>query len=180
MNQYDTLIDRIRKQVSIDQNNPDESDYRREPLPAMASAVILLATEHSIGFSLPPLLCRIYTEIANGGFGPGYGLIGIEGGFTDDLGRNIVDIFTDKNSPGFQKYFPDWPIQSISICHWGCAMYSVVDCSTTEYQMFHFEPNNLDIADYLMPHNRTFDQYMAAWIDGVDLLNDVFPGYANP
>jgi hypothetical protein len=58
MNQYDILIDRIRKQVLIDQNNPDESDYRREPLPAMASAVILLATEHSIGFSLPPLLRR--------------------------------------------------------------------------------------------------------------------------
>jgi hypothetical protein len=180
MNQYDSLIDRILKQISIDRNNPDEPDYRREPLPAVASAVALLATEHSIGFSLPPLLRRIYTEIANGGFGPGYGLIGIDGGFTDDLGRNIVDIFTDKNSPSFQKYFPDWPIQSISICHWGCAMYSVVDCSTTEYQMFHFEPNNLDIADYLMPHHRTFDQYMAAWVDGVDLLNDVFPGYANP
>jgi hypothetical protein len=175
MNQYNQLIDRIRHQLSIEQNNPDLPSYRRIPLPAVASEEALLVTEHLIGFSLPPLLRRIYTEIANGGFGPGYGLIGVAGGFTDDLGRDITDIFADKHSSSFQKYFPDWPIQSISICHWGCAMYSIVDCSTTEYQMFHFEPNNLDIADYLIPHHRRFDEYMTAWVDGIDLLNDIFP-----
>ncbi len=175
---HDTLIDRIRQQVSIDKNSLDLLPYQQKPLPAVASEAALLATEHSIEFALPPLLRRMYKEIANGGFGPGYGLIGVAGGFTDDLGRSITNIFTDKNSPDFQKYFPDWPIKSLSICHWGCAMYSVVDCSTTEYQMFHFEPNNLDIADYLMPHDRTFDEYMTAWADGVDLMNDVFPGYA--
>jgi hypothetical protein len=170
MNQYDILIDRLRQQVLIDRTNSDQ------PLPEVASTAALLTTEKSIGFSLPPLLCRMYTEIANGGFGPGYGLIGVAGGCTDDLGRNIADISADKNSPGFQKYFPDWPMRSISICHWGCAMYSIVDCSTIEYQMFHFEPNNLDIADYLIPHHRTFDEYMTAWVDGADLMSDVFPG----
>jgi hypothetical protein len=56
MNHYDTLINRICRQLSIDQNNPDLPSYRRVPLPAVASAAALLATEHLIRFSLPPLL----------------------------------------------------------------------------------------------------------------------------
>jgi hypothetical protein len=168
------LLDRIRQAVLKDQTNAEK------PLPAVASAAALLATEELMGFSLPTLLRCMYSEIANGGFGPGYGLIGVSGGATDDLGQNIIDIYLGKNSPNFQKWFPNWPPQAISICHWGCAMYSVVDCSTTEYQVFHFEPNNLGIADCLMPHDRTFDEYMMAWVDGIDLMNDVFPGYADP
>jgi hypothetical protein len=180
MNDYDKLIDRIRHQMFIDQNNPDKPPYQREPLSAVATEAALLATEQSIGFALPPLLRRLYQEIANGGFGPGYGLIGVAGGATDDIGQNIADIFADKHSPNFQKWFPNWPAQAIGICHWGCAMYSVVDCSTPAYQMFHFEPNNLGITDYLIPHHRTFDEYITAWADGIDLMNDVFPGYADP
>ena len=31
--------------------------------------------ETVLGFALPPLLVRLYTEVGNGGFGPGYGLL---------------------------------------------------------------------------------------------------------
>lgn len=41
------------------------------PLPARASAEALDAAEASMGVALPPLLRRLYAEIANGGFGPG-------------------------------------------------------------------------------------------------------------
>jgi hypothetical protein len=34
----------------------------------------LLATEAALGFPLPPLLRAFYAEVANGGFGFGYGL----------------------------------------------------------------------------------------------------------
>jgi hypothetical protein len=31
-----------------------------------------------------------------------------------------------------------------------------------------------------LPPDRTFDEYMMAWVDGIDLMNDVFSGYADP
>lgn len=37
-------------------------------------------TEQQLGFPLPPLLRLLYTHIASGGFGPGYGIIGARGG----------------------------------------------------------------------------------------------------
>ncbi|EFH82016.1 SMI1/KNR4 family protein [Ktedonobacter racemifer] len=41
----------------------------------------IMETEQKLGFSLPPLLRLLYTEVANGGFGPGYGILGAEGGY---------------------------------------------------------------------------------------------------
>ncbi len=49
-------------------------------------------TEQILGFPLPPLLRLLYTRIANGGFGPGYGIIGAIDGFPleDGMGDNIA------------------------------------------------------------------------------------------
>lgn len=38
-------------------------------------------TERLLGFALPPLLVTLYRSLANGGFGPGYGLRGMVGGY---------------------------------------------------------------------------------------------------
>jgi hypothetical protein len=35
--------------------------------------------EQALGFALPELLRRLYEEVGNGGFGPGYGLFGLFG-----------------------------------------------------------------------------------------------------
>lgn len=45
-----------------------------------------------LGFALPPLLQLLYSNIANGGFGPGYGIIGALEGFPlkDGMGENIA------------------------------------------------------------------------------------------
>jgi hypothetical protein len=44
-----------------------------QSLPPPASPRELAQSEERIGFNLPPLLRSLYSEIANGGFGPGYG-----------------------------------------------------------------------------------------------------------
>lgn len=38
-------------------------------------------TEQQLGFALPSLLKLLYTQIANGGFGPGFGIIGVMNGY---------------------------------------------------------------------------------------------------
>jgi hypothetical protein len=41
-----------------------------------ATEDMLASTESNLGFALNTFLKRIYLEVANGGFGPGYGLLG--------------------------------------------------------------------------------------------------------
>jgi hypothetical protein len=55
----------------------------------------LQAAETALGFALPPLLRSLYKHVANGGFGPSYGIIGVAGGFPleDDMGVDLVSAY---------------------------------------------------------------------------------------
>lgn len=44
-------------------------------LPEPADAATLARAEAALGFALPPLLAELYLRIADGGFGPEYGLL---------------------------------------------------------------------------------------------------------
>ncbi len=53
-------------------------------LPPPATPEAVRAAEEAVGFRFPPILTRLWTEVANGGFGPGDGIFGVEGGWGDD------------------------------------------------------------------------------------------------
>ena len=85
------------------------------PLPPPATPQALDATEARMSIAFPPLLRRLYVEVANGGFGPGSGIIGIEGGWADDNGRTIEDLFEmmsegDPDEPSWR-----WPVGLVPI-----------------------------------------------------------------
>jgi hypothetical protein len=50
-----------------------------------AKEVEIAAAERALGFGFPPLLRKLYLEIGNGGFGPGYGLQSVRSADTDQL-----------------------------------------------------------------------------------------------
>ena len=105
-------------------------------------------TEHMLGFPLYPCAREIYTHIANGGFGPGYGIGGIlGGGGNGGLGPMVERHVESRRSHRFigpEVYasqaagegdfieFPHYtmPQQFLEFCHWGCAIYSYLDNST--------------------------------------------------
>jgi hypothetical protein len=60
------------EQFGMAMNTPVET-----PLPAPADPATIGRAEAALGVSLPPFLSRVYAEIANGGFGPGDGLLGL-------------------------------------------------------------------------------------------------------
>jgi hypothetical protein len=74
--------------------------------------------ENDLGFSLPVLLKRIFVEIGDGGFGPGYGLYGL---------KTAVEIYLKSVSSDETKKgkFP--------ICTWGCDKDSYIDCLTGKF-----------------------------------------------
>ncbi|MFJ9683571.1 hypothetical protein ACIRP2_36890 [Streptomyces sp. NPDC101194] len=56
------------------------ADAPREPMFPPVTPGAVEAAEHAVGRRLPELLRRIYTEVGNGGFGPGGGLASLTAG----------------------------------------------------------------------------------------------------
>ena len=108
--------------------------------PPVGDGVVQIA-EQNLGYPLPEILRTLFTTVANGGFGPGYGVIGIQGGHLTDEGDSSIDLYTifseaDPEDPNWK-----WPPGLLPLCHWGCAIYSCVDCSTHDGQIVWFDPN---------------------------------------
>lgn len=96
----------------------------RERLPPGVSAssvspMEIALAESQLGFPLPPLVRRIY-GVANGGLGPGFGLLRIGEG--EDTLAAVYRSFADSSfaprpgEPGFDQY--PWPDRLLPICDW--------------------------------------------------------------
>lgn len=116
-----------------------------------------------MGFMLPDLLRKCYVLIGNGGFGPGYGLIGISGSALSDfgtLGDTYHQLKSDQEAVGNQ-----WPQAVIPICSWGGNIFSCVDCSTAQGQMLVFEDFKLWPQDYCL------EEFFEMWLRDEDILS---------
>jgi hypothetical protein len=135
------------------------------PPPATANAVA--DAVRRLGFAFPPLLCRLWVEVANGGFGPGNGLFGLEGGHQSDAAhQTLPDLYLDAiDDPAWEDTFDEpWPQKLVPICDWGGLAESAVDCSTLEGEV-------IDLRDgwYRHPRGVTFARWMEQWVNGEEL-----------
>ena len=140
------------------------------------------ADEQELGFTLPPLLKRIYAEIGNGGFGPGYGLIGLTKGVPDDTGMTAPDIYEQFLGSCADEPNLKWPLGLLPICHWGCAILSCVDCTDKNFRMRVFDPNVYDGSDWsdaFFEEAPGFERWISAWASGADLW-DLMYGVEGP
>ncbi len=154
----------MRAMLEIDAQRRPEGRATALPDPEMpppATAEAVNSAEAAIGFPFPPLLRRFWIEVANGGFGPGYGLFGIEGGFFEDSsGLTIVELYREDVHPRL------WPKKLVRLCDWGGDNFSAIDCATPEGEVV----DQPETDNY--PRRRkgmTFSEWMEAWIGGVDL-----------
>lgn len=133
------------------------------------------ATEAAIGFPLPPLLHRLFREVGNGGFGPGYGLRGAIGGAQDDNGSDLVNFYHSRFDQPLERAEWIWPKGIVGLNDWGCAIVSCVDCRDLSYQMIGFDPNGLDAEvkdswkNSFVPEGLAFDEWIGAWATGKPL-----------
>jgi len=83
---------------------------------------------------------RLYTEIGNGGFGPGYGVLGLTGGHGDDSHKTAVELYREAHSTALSPW-SFLPMSTLPLCYWGCAIYSFVDCTQPEGPIWGWDPN---------------------------------------
>jgi hypothetical protein len=126
----DEIMDAIRARVSA--GHPADIEDSG-PLPEPASEAVLASAERIVGCPLPPLLRRLYGEIANGGFGPFDGIQGVEGGYSSG-GPDMIASFLE-----WQEAADELPAQVIPpppgvlfLCDLGCATWTLLDCRSPE------------------------------------------------
>jgi hypothetical protein len=115
----------------------------QRPLPPPATPDQLAATEARLGVTLPPLLRRLYLEVANGGFGPGPGIVGVTGGWKTDHGKVIEDLHAVMLEATIENPRWIWPPALVPVVdHSG--VYACTDASTSAGRMVEFDFEDLD------------------------------------
>lgn len=110
---------------------------------------------------LPELLKGLYA-LANGGFGPGYGILGVRGGFADDMNRTAIDILAEVP----KGYWPGMAHGLFPLCHGGCAVYNFVHCPSG--RIYGWDPNPVEPEDEVpfFEQEYVLDDWIEAWLDG--------------
>jgi len=70
------LIAKIARRAACPDTRIDMEVSRIKSVPVLGKADAE-ASEQALGFSVPELLKLVYQRVRNGGFGPGYGLMGL-------------------------------------------------------------------------------------------------------
>ncbi len=162
----DQLLDALRARVAVDPRRPVGTHDVPHAYPP-ASEQDIEAAEAQLGFRLPGLLRRIYAEVTDGGFGPGYSLFPVRRG-RDVPGQDesLVEmrnkLITD----------PRTPRTLLPLCDWGCAVWSALDCSCNDGPIV-----TIAGEQPLMTTGRDLRSWLQAWLAGVDLWEEMFePG----
>jgi hypothetical protein len=159
----DVLLDALRVRMGVEPRHP----MWKGDVPKMhprASPQSITVAEAKLGFRLPPLLRRIYEDIADGGFGPAYGLFAIEGRHKrGEQGETVVEV-RDKLAVD-----PRWPHQLLPLCDWGCANWSCLDCRSENGSIV-----TLASEQGFFDTGRDLRSWLSAWLSGIDLWEEMF------
>lgn len=145
-----------------------------------ASVGELAETEKRLGMRLPPLVRRVYAEVGNGGFGPGYGLWGLITGHQDDRDSVVsrYELYTGPAPEGDENW--RWPRSRIVLAHWGCAICSCLDLAFEPAPVLRFDPGRFvargaaehgavpseSLDPCFAPEADSFGEWLRAWLDG--------------
>jgi hypothetical protein len=147
-----------------------------EPRPP-ATAAQLEESERRLGFGLPQVVRRLYGLVANGGFGPGYGLLGVVGGAINEFDHTAVDCYLALRRDGAEDGRWRWPWALLPVCNWGCGVYSCVDCrpGIAQPPMVVFAPGGDEgFAWSFVGDGRTLPRWLRGWVAGEDLQGRTF------
>jgi hypothetical protein len=165
------------------QKPPEDDPERRAFRWPRATEAQLVETERGLGFALPPMLRTLYAEVANGGFGPGYGFVGALGGAPDDMDMNLSHIYRAQRdgpplfeesgvAPGqpgwFEPFYDEWPLRVLRMVHWGCDIWSCLDTRTGRVHR-HESLHGKRARDAMVVEADSLEQWLTRWLAGDSL-----------
>lgn len=172
----DSLIVCLQRRAADPRTRTDlAKDARRLSFPPVSTTEIEQC-ERRLGFRIPPTLAEVYRRVGNGGFGPGTGVIGLPGGFTDVDGNSIVERYEIRRLPRSHDSTWAWPDGLVPICDWGCAVSSCIDCHAGS--IITFDPNEREVGTpmataFALSHT-TVAAWFEDWVNGVRLWERMY------
>ena len=145
------LIDALRSRASDPLRFIDACEFAEFRVFPRATPEQIKRAEDRVGFPLPEALRALYLEVANGGFGPGYGILGIDDGATDDMGDNLERCYELLSAPDLEAPEWEWPEHAVPLCYWGCQVYSCVmpDGSVVDLDGYDWLDNRIPLVEWL-------------------------------
>jgi hypothetical protein len=164
---------------------PSDAVERKRFRRPRATEAQLEETERLLHFALPTTLRTLYKDVANGGFGPGYGLVGAVGGApASEFAKDLADDYCrarelspfweesglEKSDPNwFEPFFNEWPPGFVRILEWGCCIWSVLDLR--HGRVLRFEPvEGKRDREAMEPEADSLDDWLRRWLRGEDLF----------
>jgi hypothetical protein len=133
--------------------------------------------EELLGFPLPANLRALYHQLANGGFGPHYGLLRLIGD-ASEFDRTVVELYQECSErctffdleglvqPGKTSLFADtvWPRHMLRICEEGCGNYICIHPPTEHI----FRIGIWDAHEYDLTYVAdSLDAWLQAWAESL-------------
>ncbi len=152
---FAAIVARVR------QGHPCDRDMDQpRNLPARATPAAVTEAEELIGYPLPPLLKRIYLEVANGGVGPDTGINGLRDGYAAE-GIDMLESYRLSASTDLDPDDPPpLPLGVLFLCDWGCANSSLLDCREPDGRMWKWVEGDR------CPQSLTLTEWFSLWLDG--------------
>jgi hypothetical protein len=162
-----SVLRRIRELQSV-ADPPDAHSLEFPPLTEDA----LVAAESQLGFAVAPALRALYEQVGNGGFGPGYGLLGLVGGAVQEDELDALGVLRRYQEPDPRDPRWRWPERLLPVVHMGCAMFLCVDGADERGMVVWFEPNPHEDGapweDAFIILGVSFQELMERWAAGDD------------
>ena len=99
--------------------------------------------------------------MGNGGFGPGYGILGLRGGHGVAPDGRALDRYAQAASN------PTIGGSLVPVCDWGCAIESYVDWADLDGRMWGLDPNATgEVELALHPQEMGLVDWLALWVEG--------------
>lgn len=130
--------------------------------------------EEACGYSLPPLLARLLTQVANGGFGPRGGVAGVRG-----HEWRSTDFFEDMTEwAKAAADDPEWGQRRwcLPLVQWGCAIATMIDCRDPAGPLWGWDPNLCCLDHALFPLDQCLAQMLEESLDA-DYPEPFYAGY---
>gem|GEM_PF-5669545 len=133
----------------------------------VASAQELENAEIQLERTFPELLRRIYLEVGNGGFGPGFGMLGIGSGHKNALDLDLVQFYKV-----LEQQDESWPKWLTPLVDWGCGSFTCLDFAGGALQRYipnFYGSDEEEGNDLFLPEEESLSSYLARWLNGEEL-----------
>ena len=133
-------------------------------LPPTAAPDEVEAAAAALGVTFPPLLARLYTEVADGGWGPSNGAVPV---------RRLQELWESYAVELVEaEDLAPWPAGVVPFSELDQTLTACIDCSSPDGPIVGFEFDDLDpddpdaLAEALTPRAVSLEAWLRAWLAG--------------